>query len=277
MKDLTLVLMTNGTGITEPIVTWYILDIRAEDTKRYFNIGTCHSLIANINSTSFASFFRCSPELDSGNSWYQEMAIMTKYMDQNEGSSKLSWTNISDNNSSIGTNITLERNTIATATVNFPEQYLELKNSFLFLQSSLFLGLDSIIKSIKYSQIKDISAIKKAGEYVVLSYIPPPEAVEGEMLSIGCYANGRNPPALKLERNGMTIIDTDDVYISSIKSPQWTTYEVTYLHATEEIEGNYSCVIEDGSQKTLPLFDFQLKPKIRWDLMQEFNTAEEVR
>lgn len=162
MKDLTLVLMTNGTGITEPIVTWYILDIRAEDTKRYFNIGTCHSLIANINSTSFASFFRCSPELDSGNSWYQEMAIMTKYMDQNEGSSKLSWTNISDNNSSIGTNITLERNTIATATVNFPEQYLELKNSFLFLQSSLFLGLDSIIKSIKYSQIKDISAIKKS-------------------------------------------------------------------------------------------------------------------
>lgn len=60
--------------------------------------------------------------MDSGNSWYQEMAIMTKYMDQNEGSSKLSWTNILDNNSSIGTNITLERNTIATATVNFPEQ-----------------------------------------------------------------------------------------------------------------------------------------------------------
>lgn len=145
------------------------------------------------------------------------------------------------------------------------------------MQSSLFLGLDSIIKSIKYSQIKDISAIKKAGECVVLSGIPPPEAVEGEMLSIGCYANGRNPPALKLERNGMTILDTDDVYISSIKSPQWTAYDVSYLHATEEIEGNYSCVIEDGSQKTLPLFDFQLKPKIRWDLMQEFNTAEEVR
>lgn len=75
----------------------------------------------------------------------------------------------------------------------------------------------------------------------------------------------------------MTILDTDDVYISSIKSPQWTAYDVSYLRATEEIEGNYSCVIADGSQKTLPLFDFQLKPKIRWDLMQEFHTAEEVR
>lgn len=73
----------------------------------------------------------------------------------------LSWTNISDNNSSIGTKITLEQNTIAIATVNFPEQYLELKNSFLFLESSLTLDLDSIIKSIKYFNIKDISAIKK--------------------------------------------------------------------------------------------------------------------
>lgn len=97
------------------------------------------------------------------------------------------------------------------------------------------------------------------------------------MITIGCGAFGRNPPALRVERNGMTVLDTDDVYISTLQDNIWTTFDVTYLHATEEMEGNYSCVIEDGSKKALPLYDFQLKPKVRWDLMQNFNIAEDVR
>lgn len=158
VDKLRLITMINSTGTAENLVTSYNLDIRADDSNRYFNIGICYSFIANINSTSFASFFRCSPKLDSANSWYQEMTIITQYHYEKDF---LSWTNISDNNSSIGTKITLEQNTIAIATVNFPEQYLELKNSFLFLESSLTLDMDSIIKSIKYFNIKDISAIKK--------------------------------------------------------------------------------------------------------------------
>lgn len=37
------------------------------------------------------------------------------------------------------------------------------------------------------------------------------------MLLIGCYVNGRNFFVFKLERNGMIILDIDDVYIFSIK------------------------------------------------------------
>lgn len=70
VKDFMLVLMINGIGIIEFIVIWYILDIRVEDIKRYFNIGICYLLIVNINSIFFVFFFCCFLELDLGNFWY---------------------------------------------------------------------------------------------------------------------------------------------------------------------------------------------------------------
>lgn len=147
----------------ENVDTWYHLDLKADDSKRYFNIGTCHSLIANINSTAAAASFRCSSELDSRNSWYQEMALITK-SSRNEGTN---WVNISDNNFTPDINVTLERDKTAKGTVNFSKRFLMIQNSFLFLDSFLTIDLNSIVKTIQYRNTRDISLIKKDGEFVV--------------------------------------------------------------------------------------------------------------
>lgn len=227
-------------------------------------------MIGNINSTAAAALFRCSPELDYRNSWYQELALVSKFWKE-----RTQWVNISSNYFTPDINVTRERNTTAKGTVNFSKRFLEFQNFSLFLDSFLTLDLNSVVKTIQYRYIKAIRVINIDGGFEVERDPSAPKTVEGETITITCETFGINPPAVTVERNGMTIFDTDDVYISSINSNLRKTSYVTFLHATKEIEGNYTCVLGDGSM--FPLYDFKLKPRVRSDLMHKFNITEGVR
>lgn len=82
-------------------------------------------------------------------------------------------------------------------------------------------------------------------------------------------AFGRNPPPIRVERNGMAILDADDVFILSINTKLRTSSSVTFLHNTKEMEGNYTCVLGDEGKDMVPLYVFELKPRVPRDLMQK--------
>lgn len=93
--------------------------------------------------------------------------------------------------------------------------------------------------------------------------------MDGEITTIQCETFGRNPPPVRVERNGMAILDADDVFILSINTNLRTSSSVTFLHNTKEMEGNYTCVLGDEGKDMVPLYVFELKPRVSRDLMQK--------
>lgn len=172
--------------------------------------------------------------------------------------------------------MTYERNSTATGTVVFSKRALEKIGTFLFLDSHLTLNLNDVVTSITYRYTQDISP-EKTNAFGFFESFLNQEPLEGERVTISCDVIGRNPPPVRVERDGMPISDTDEVYITSSRSTLWSTFYVTYLHASKEIEGNYTCVADGESREVFPLFNFELKPKVIWDLMYGANVTDESK
>ncbi|XP_065934003.1 uncharacterized protein [Magallana gigas] len=258
---------------TDNFITRYNIDVHvnALNAKKYYQ-SVCQGAIDDINSTSVAAYFRCLPELDSKDSWYQRMAIYAKYEEENEIIFKFL-----ESEPNPYVNVTYERNSTATGTVVFSNRALEKFKTFLFLDSQLTLNLNDVVRSITYRYLQDISPEKTNDEFGFLESIPNQEPLEGERVTISCDVLGRNNPPVRVERDGMTISETGDVYITSSRSTLWTTSYVTYLHASKEIEGNYTCVADGKSREVFPLYNIELKPRVRWDLMYDANVTDESK
>lgn len=226
--------------------------------------------MSNINSTSFAAYFRCFPELDSRDSWYQSMAVFDRIQTDKVGYSTL------QGEPNPYFNLTFERNTIAKGIVVFSDLILEMGKTFMFLDSFLTLNIDDTLNSITYAYLQDISSIKTEKEFEFLNTFPDSEISEGKTVTIFCEALGRSPPSVRMKRNGMTISESDGVYIASRRTNLWSTFYVTFLHASKEIEGNYSCVAESESRTAYQSYRVEVKPIVCWDLMIDFNVTDEV-
>uniref|UniRef100_K1PFB2 Uncharacterized protein n=1 Tax=Magallana gigas TaxID=29159 RepID=K1PFB2_MAGGI len=198
------------------------------------------------------------------------MAIYATYEEKNEVNFKFL-----ESEPNPYVNVTYERNSTATGTVVFSNRVLEKFKTFLFLDSHLTLNVNDVVRSITYRFTQDISPEKTNDEFEFLESIPNQELLEGERVTISCEVLGRNPPPVRVERDGMTISDTGDVYITSSRSTSWSTSYVTYLHASKEIEGNYTCVADGKSREVFPLSNIELKPRVRWDLMYDANVTDE--
>lgn len=252
------------------VLTRYNINVQSDDASRYFDVRACQASMSNINSTSFAAYFRCSPELDSRDSWYQTMAVFDRIQSDKVGYSTL------ERGPNPYFNLTFERNTMAKGTVVFSDLILEMGKTFMFLESSLSLNLHDIVTSITYKYFQDISSIKTNEEFEFLNTFPDSEISEGKTVTIFCEALGRNPPPVRMKRNGMIISESDDVYIASRRTSLWSTFYVTFLNASKEIEGNYSCVAESESRTAYQSYRVELKPIVCWDLMFGFNVTDEV-
>ncbi|XP_034338023.2 uncharacterized protein [Magallana gigas] len=255
VKFLELISVSTGNYSTS-----YNIDVNAQNAKKNYQ-RVCQGAIDDINSTSVAVYFRCLPELDSRDSWYQRMAIYAEFEEKNEVHFKFL-----ESEPNPYVNVTYERNSTATGTVVFSNRALEKFKTFLFLDNHLTLNLNDVVRFITYRFTQDISPEKTNDEFGFLESIPFQEPLEGEKVTIYCDALGRNPPPVRVERDGMPISDTSDVYIASSRSTLWSISYVTYLHASKEIEGNYTCVTDDKSREVFPLYSIELKPKVRWDL-----------
>lgn len=138
------------------------------------------------------------------------------------------------------------------------------------------MNIDDTLNSITYAYLQDISSIKTEKEFEFLNTFPDSEISEGKTVTIFCEALGRSPPSVRMKRNGMTISESDGVYIASRRTNLWSTFYVTFLHASKEIEGNYSCVAESESRTAYQSYRVEVKPIVCWDLMIDFNVTDEV-
>lgn len=254
----------------ENVLTRYTINVNSDNSSRYFDDRACQASMSNINSTSFAAYFRCFPELDSRDSWYQSMAVFDRIQTDKVGYSTL------QGEPNPYFNLTFERNTIAKGIVVFSDLILEMGKTFMFLDSFLTLNIDDTLNSITYAYLQDISSIKTEKEFEFLNTFPDSEISEGKTVTIFCEALGRSPPSVRMKRNGMTISESDGVYIASRRTNLWSTFYVTFLHASKEIEGNYSCVAESESRTAYQSYRVEVKPIVCWDLMIDFNVTDET-
>lgn len=186
----------------ENVYTRYNIDVQGHDSTRYFNDSVCQAAVNQTTNTSASAFFRCSPELDTRDSWYQDIALIAR--SENE---KVRFKTLEiEPNPFI--NVTYDRNTTANGTVIFSDEMLDKTKSFLFLSSILTVNVYDIVKYITHRYTQDISAIKTNGEfgYIDNTYLDP-KLSEGKSVTISCEAIGRNPPSIRVERDGMTISD----------------------------------------------------------------------
>ena len=256
----------------ENVVVRYEIDLKSDDADLTFSDPqNCYAAIIEATSTSADAYYRCTPELDSNNYWYQDLGLYAKPDGEGVQYKYLQ----REYNPEV--NVTFERNSTANATVNFSNEFVEKTKTFLFLSNILTINTNHMIQSIIYNYLKDISPMKRDQDYGFIDYHPNPEPLEGELFTIYCEAIGRNPPHVKVERNGMKIIVGEGVSIRSSRTNEVSISSVTFLHATKNVEGNYSCVGEGEVRKVFPLHQIELKPKIRLDTQLIENVTDTVR
>lgn len=78
---------------------------------------------------------------------------------------------------------------------------------------------------------------------------------------------GRNFSFIRVERNGMVILDVDDVFILSININLRISFFVIFFYNIKEMEGNYICVLGDEGKDMVLLYVFELKFRVLCDLM----------
>lgn len=69
---------------------------------------------------------------------------------------------------------------------------------------------------------------------------------------------GRNFFFIRVERNGMVILDVDDVFILSININLRISFFVIFFYNIKEMEGNYICVLGDEGKDMVLLYVFEL-------------------
>ncbi|XP_061197348.1 uncharacterized protein LOC133205532 [Saccostrea echinata] len=255
----------------DDMVTNIRFDTEGDDGKiKFDNPITCQSSFSKISDSEYDFFYRCNPELDPRNGWYMQVGMFASVRNE------LVEYNQIESKENKYVNVTTERNSTAKATVVLSDETLERVGDFLFLQSSLNIPMGSVISSILYRSFYDISITKTMNEFKFLEPFPQPPFLEGDMVPVNCEALGRNPPPIQVERNGAEISSSQTVYVFEDTTKFWSSSSVTFLHASKEIEGNYSCVIEkDGEKLISPMHvEVKLKPRLRWDLTKILKSKQ---
>jgi hypothetical protein len=247
----------------DDVVTNYKLNVTAKDgTTRYTNPRNCQPAFRKLSNVSYEALFRCQPELDSRDSWYMDVGLYSS-PDGDVAEFKMLDT---DENPYV--NLTIERNTTATATVVFSDYVIEKFRDFLFLFSSLTLSSRGVLVSTTYRNVHDISKTKTPGVYKFYPLYSNLDRLEGEKIPVLCEVMGRNPPPIQVERNGEIIKASKDVSTIQTSSKIWSTSYVTFLHASKDLAGNYTCVIKsEGKRVVSPRYiKVEIKPRIHWSL-----------
>ncbi|XP_061196763.1 uncharacterized protein LOC133205036 [Saccostrea echinata] len=255
----------------DEIVTTHMFDTtHVNGATKFDNPITCQSSFSKISASEYDFFYRCNPELDPRNGWYMEVGMFASVKNE-----IIEYNQIEPIENKY-VNVTTERNSTAKATVVLSDETLERVGDFLFLQSSLTIPLDGLIKSILYRRVYDISITKTIKEFKFLEAFQQEPLLEGDMVPINCEAIGRNPPPIQVERNRIGINLSETIYIMKDNTNIWSISYVAFLHASKEIEGNYSCVAEmDGKKFISPQnIEVKLKPRLRWDLAKTLKSKQ---
>ncbi|XP_062571565.1 uncharacterized protein LOC134233596 [Saccostrea cucullata] len=253
------------------MVTNIMFDTEGDDgTIKFDNPMTCQSSFSKISNFEYDFFYRCNPELDPRDDWYMDIGMVASVKNEIAEFKQLE---LKENKY---VNVTYERNSTTKATVVFSDEILERVGDFLFLQSSLSTPMSNVIKSVLQRNFYDISKTKTANEFKFFEQFPQPPYLEGDMVPVNCEALGRNPPPIQVERNGAEISSSQTAYVFKDTTKFWSTTAVTFLRASKEIEGNYSCVIEkDGKKFISPEnIEVKLKPRLRWDLTKILESKQ---
>ncbi|XP_062571563.1 uncharacterized protein LOC134233595 isoform X1 [Saccostrea cucullata] len=253
------------------IVTTHMFDtIREDGTIKFDNPITCQSSFSKISDSEYDFVYRCNPELDPRNDWYMEVGMFTSFK-----SEMVEYKQIESSENKY-VNLTTERNSTAKAKVVLSDETMERVGDFLFLQSSLTLPMDGLIKSILYRRVYDISKMKTIKKFKFLKAFEQEPLLEGEMVPINCEAIGRNPPPIQVKRDRKGINSSETIYNLKDNTNVWSISYVTLLRASKEIEGNYSCVVEmDGETFISPQkIEVNLKPRLRWDLTKILKSKQ---
>ncbi|XP_055995935.1 uncharacterized protein LOC125671385 isoform X2 [Ostrea edulis] len=243
----------------DDVVTTFAINIKAEDGTTNNNISTCRPSFSEISESSVNATFHCIPELDRRGSWYMDVGVCGTF--ESDTSDVVEFKMLDDRRKSKFVNLTLERGTNAKAHVVISKDVV--KKNFLFLFSSLTFISSGVVSRTSFRIFHDISKTKTEGEFKFLRPRPNLELLEGEPFTIACDAIGRNPPPITMHKDGGNIRKSDQ-----ITSPLWSSSYVTYRHASKELEGNYSCLIQNNDMQLAfsPYTEVNLKPRIRWDL-----------
>ncbi|XP_062571539.1 uncharacterized protein LOC134233579 [Saccostrea cucullata] len=252
-----------GIPSKDDMSTNIIFDTEGEDgTLKFDNPVTCQSSFSKTSDSDYNFFYRCNPELDPRNDWYLEVRLFASV--KNEMAEYI----YLESRETKYVNVTYLRNSTTEATVVLSDETLEKLGDFLFLESSLRIRMSIVIESIMYRSYYDISKTKSANNFKFLEQFPAPPYLEGDMVPLNCEALGRNPPPIQVEKNGAEIRSSQTAYIFKNTTQIWSSSFVTFLRASKEIEGNYSCVIEKDGEKLISpeKIEVELKPRLRWDL-----------
>lgn len=258
----------------ENVIVRYQLDIKAVDANLTISDPrSCQASIHDVNSTYAGAYYRCTPDLDSRDFWFQDIGLYRKSEDGEVEYKHISGTQ--DSNPYL--NVTFERNSTSSATLVFGKEFVDRTKTFLFLISLLTMETNTIVKSISYAYFKDISPVKNDDEYGFMDSHQKPEPLEGQLLTVYCEAIGRHPPPVKLERNGKAISEVDGVSIRHSRTNLSSFSYVTFHPVTKNAEGSYSCVGDGNVKKVFPLFKIELKPRVHYGSQPVFNETDMVR
>ncbi|XP_062571538.1 uncharacterized protein LOC134233578 [Saccostrea cucullata] len=260
-----------GIPSKDDMVTNIRFDTEGEDgTIKFDNPVTCQSSFSKISDSEYNFFYRCNPELDPRNDWYMDVGMFASVKNEMVEYNQL------ESRENKYVNVTYERNSTTKATVVLSDEILEKIGDFLFLQSSLSFPMSSIIRSIMHRSFYDISKTNTANNFKFLEQFQPPPYLEGDMVPVNCEALGRYPPPIQVERNGAEISSSQTAYIFKNTTKFWSSSSITFLQASKEIEGNYSCVIQKDGEKFISpqSVEVKLKPRMRWDLTKILKSKQ---
>ncbi|XP_062571562.1 uncharacterized protein LOC134233594 [Saccostrea cucullata] len=255
----------------DEMVTNIRFDTEGEDgTIEFYNPITCQSSFSKISKSEYDFFYRCNPELDPRNGWYMDVGLFSSV--QNE---MVEYNHLEPKENRYA-NVTYERNSTTEATVVLSDETLEKVGDFLFLQSSLSIPIGIVIRTILHESVYDISKTKTTNNFKFLEPTQPSPFLEGDMISLNCNALGRHPPPIQVERIGAEISSSQIAYLFKNTTKLWSSSSITFLHASKEIEGNYSCVIQKDGEKVISpqSVEVKLKPRLRWDMTKILKSKQ---
>jgi hypothetical protein len=250
----------------DDVVTVFTIDLKAEDGVTQNSFSTCQPSLTEISETSVNASFNCMPELDPRDSWSMMIGVYGTLESDTRNVFDFKMLHVDEKSEFV--NLTLERGTTATATVVGSKEIIEKMGDFLFLYSSLYLFSSGIIKEKSFGIVHDISRTHTNGEFKFSDFQRDVEVLEGEPFTVICDVLGRNPLPITVQKDGVTIQESDDVSITQLSSHLWSSSYVTFRHASKESKGKYSCVADNnGKQLVSPRYsEVEINPRIRWDL-----------